>query len=562
MFALRPEEAGRQQQDMLLDSMVEDIALQATLKLPKLTREVHEQAGEQQAVASAAGGAAIAGVGDLSFAVLRYAINVVMTNLVSQSVYGTYMAAYTPASIVAFIAALGLDSTMVRFFTMYRVKGERAFAAGLLRFVICATLISGVLFGGFFYLSSTAVAHIFYHKDIYALPLKEIALLIPLIALQIVLASGLQALKAITSKVFVDRLIQPVVCLLLIGVLYLLGLRLEALILATTCGFLVSAIAGALLLRRASRQVVQQATPAYDPKVWLRFALPMSFNAFIQNIMNSTDVLFLTAYATAAQVGLYSAADRSSFLVALPLLALNTIFSPLIAEHYARGEYTQLANLTRVVTKWSFSLSLPVCLCFCIFHQAILSIFSREYIAGGTVLMILSFGNLANAGIGLTGSLLAMTGHARIILTNSLATIAVNIGLALILVPRFNVIGAAIAASSAVIILNITYVIEVYWILKIVPLRWDWLKSLAAGGVASCAGLLLQHFIHVGYGYRAIFGALALVVPFTLLYVLVLVLLRLSKEDMLVIDALRTKFGNTSRCGREGKGRQTVCPMR
>ena len=546
MFALRPEESGRRQQDMLLDSMVEDIARQATLRLPKLAREMQTQGDERQAVASAAGGAAIAGIGDLIFASLRYLINVVMTNAVSQSVYGTFMAAYTPASIIAYIAGLGLDSTLVRFFTMYRVKGERDFAAGLLRFVVWTTLISGVIWCALFYLSSTAVAHFFYHRDTYALPLREVALLIPLIALQIVLASGLQALKAIKAKVFVDRLIQPVVCLVLIGVFYLLGLRLEALILATTCAFLASAITGYVLLRKASRQLVYQVAPEYDLKIWLRFALPMSFNSLIQNIMNSSDVLFLTAFATAAQVGLYSAADRSSFLVVMPLISLNTIFLPLIGEYYARGEHEQLASLSRVVTKWSFSLSLPVCLCFCVFHEAILSIFSREYTGGDIVLIILSLGNLIYAGAGLTGSLLAMTGHARIILSNSITTIAVNIGLAFLLVPRFNVIGAAVAATSAIIILSVTYFVEVYWILKIFTLRWDMLKPLAAGCTASVVGFLLLRFIHVGYGYRAIFGTLALVIPFALVYVLLLVLLRLSKEDRMVIDALRAKFGKKS----------------
>jgi O-antigen/teichoic acid export membrane protein len=543
MFALRPEESGRQQQDILLDTMVEDITCQVTLKLPKLTLEIQDQAHKRQTLASTAGGAAIAGIGDLIFALLRYLINVVMTNVVTQSVYGIFMATYTPASIIAYIAELGLDSTMVRFFTRYRVKGERDFAAGLLRFVVWTTLVSGVICGAFFFLSSTFIAHFFYQRDTYALPLREVALLIPLIALQIVLASGLQALKSIKAKVFVDRLIQPIFCLVLIGVFYLLGLRLEALILATTCGFLASTITGYVLLHKASRQFVYQVSPKYDSKLWLRFALPMSFNSFIQNIMNSTDVLFLTAFSTAAQVGLYAAADRTSFLVAMPLLAFNTIFLPLIAEYYARGEHEQIASLARVVTKWSFSLSLPVCLCFLVFHEAILSIFSREYTGGGTVLIILSLGNLANAAIGLTGSLLAMSGYARVILMNSIATVAINVGLAFLLVPRFNVIGAAVAAASAVIILSVTYFVEVYCILKIFTLRWDMLKPLAAGCVASLVGVLLLRIIHVGYGYRAIFGSFALIIPFILVYVLLLVLLRFSEEDMMVIDAIRAKFG-------------------
>jgi O-antigen/teichoic acid export membrane protein len=545
MFAVSPTESQQQQKDMLLEAMVEDIASQITLQLPviRLTPEKQTPSDQRQVIASTAGGAAVAGTGDLIFAVLRYVTNVVMTNIVSGSAYGTYAAIYTSAAIVGIVAALGLDSTMLRFLSIYHAKNEHGLAAGLVRFVVWMTLTSGLLCGILFYFSATAIAHLAYHKDAYALPLKEIALLVPLISLQLVFANGLQALKAIKRKVFVDRLIQPVLCLVFIGVFYRLGLRLEALILATICGYLASVITGHVFLRKASRQLVRDVSPRFEPKIWLRFALPMSFYALIQNILNSTDVLFLTAFATTTQVGLYAAADRASTFVVMPLFALNTIFLPLITEYYLRGEFEQLTSLSRVVTKWSFSLSLPIFLCFCIFHEAILSIFSKSYTAAAAVLIILSFGNLVNAVAGFAGGLLLMTGHSRVILANSGLTILVNIGLAFLLVSRFNVIGAAVAAALALVILDVAYIIETYRILKTHTFRWDMLKSVVAGGAASMVGLLLLRVIHVGYGYRAIIGALGLVIPFMLVYVLVLALLRFSKEDMMVFDAVQAKIG-------------------
>ena len=533
------------QEDISFDTVVEDIALQATLKLPIITVAPKEpsETDQHQVIGSTAGSAAISGMGDLVFAILRYITNVVMTNIVSANVYGTYMTAYTSAMIAGSMAALGLDSTMVRFLSTYRAKGERDHAVGLIRFVLVMTLISGLLCGILFYLSSTFLAHVIYRNDAYALSLKEVALLVPLIALQPIIASGLQALKAIKLKVYVDRLIQPALSLILIVVLYLLGLRLEALILATICGYVASIVIGHLLLRKTARPIVYSAKPRIEPKTWLCFAIPMSFYALIQNVLNSTDVLFLTIFSTATQVGLYGAADRTSTFVVMPLFALNTIFSPLIAEYYARGKRQQLANLATIVTKWSFSISLPVFLCFCVFHEAILSIFSREYTAAALVLIILSFGNLVNAAAGPTGCLLVMTGHARVILANTAVTIFLNIGLALILVPRFTVIGAAIAAALALILLDIAYFIEAFCILKMLTFHHDMLKPIAAGGVASMVGLLLLRFVHVGYGYRALVGTLCLIIPFLLVYLCMLAFLRFNKEDKMVFDAVLARIG-------------------
>lgn len=545
MPATGPDEIKPLQEDLFSESMAEDITCLATLRLPAIALAIEKQtqSDQRQVITSTANSAAIAGVGDLISSVLKFVTNVVMTNIVSQSVYGIYITVYAAATIVGTIIVFGLDHTMVRFLSTYRARDERSLAAGLLRFIVWMTLISGLVCGALFYLSATTLAHLVYHQDAYTLPLREAALLVPLIALQPVLAGGLMALKAIKWKVYTDRLIQPGVSLILMGVFYLLGLQLQALLLATICGYLASAIAGQLLLGRASKRLIRDVVPRFEPKTWLHFALPLSFNSFVQNILNSTDVLFLAAFGTAAQVGLYAAADRVSFVVLMPLIALNTIFAPLIAENYAQGEHEQLVSMSKLVTKWAFSLSLPVFLCFCVFHEAILSIFSREYTAAGAVLIILSIANLIDAGVGSIGDLLVMTGHTRVILANTVVAITVNIGLSFLLVPRFNVIGAAVASAVALVIPNLAGLVEVYWILKILTFRRDMLKPVLAGGAASVVGLLLLRVIHVGYGYRALLGVLGLVIPFMLVYVLMLALLRFSEEDMMVFDAVWSRFG-------------------
>lgn len=530
---------------LYLPSVMENIALLDTLHLPVIAAATKErgQTGSQQAVARTANSAVIAGLGDLISAILRYAINVIMTNLVSQSIFGIYATVYTAVTVIGSIAVFGLDSVVVRFLPTYLVKKKHGLIGGLLRFVVLATLLSGLLAGILFYFSANVIAHVLYHQDGYALPLQEGTLLIPLFGLQLVLGNSLTALKALKWKVYADRLMQPGLCLILMLTFYSLGLRLEALILATLCSFLASVATEQVFLRKVSRPVTRRTRPQFEYQAWSRFALPIFLNSFIQNALSSTDMLFLAAFATTAQVGLYTAADRAALFVIMPYYSLNVIFPPIIAEYFARGEREQLVGLARTVTKWSFSLSWPVFLCFCVFHDAILGVFSREYIAGSAVLIMVSFGNIVDAGVGSVGQLLAMTGHARTYLVNTMVAITANIALAFWLVPRFNTLGAAIATTLAVAILNIASLIEVYCILKIFLFRWDIAKPILAGGVAALVGLFLVRVIPVGYGYSAIIGSLCLVSIFVVIYVLMLVVLRLSKEDRIVLDMLLAKFG-------------------
>jgi O-antigen/teichoic acid export membrane protein len=515
-------------------------ALQNSVAKPASERE--SQPDKRKVVASTAGGAAVAGGGDLISAILRYTTNVVMTHLVTQGIYGIFVETYTLVTVLGYASKLGLDSATLRFLSTYRTKNGRALAAGLLRFASRLALVSGLICAILFFFLSSIIAHAIYHKAIYELPFKEAALLIPLIGMQLVVASGLQALKAIKWKVYVDRLIQPGTTLVLLLIFYALGLRLEALILATTCGFLASTITGQFLLKRAAKKLIKNASPRYERRTWMRFAFPMFFNSMIRNILNSTDILFLGAFAATRAVGLYGAADRVSYFVVAPLIALNVIFSPMIAEYHAHNRQKQLANMFKVVTKWSFSLSWPVFLCCFIFHDAILGVFGEKYMSAGMVLIILALGNLVDSGVGSVNYLIVMTGRPRVILTNTVTTVVANIALAFVLVPRYTIIGAAIAAALTVIILNTVGLIEVYCIMKIHPYRWDIVKPIAAGVVAALVGWGLTRFVHVGYGHLALLGALLLIIPFMITYVLVLALLRFSEEDLMVFDTIRAKF--------------------
>ncbi|HLG60491.1 MAG TPA: oligosaccharide flippase family protein [Ktedonosporobacter sp.] len=500
------------------------------------TRLITQQTDRLRAVKRTASGATIAGVGDIIAAILRYITNVVMTHLVAQSIYGIFIETYTVVLVIGYASKLGLDSAIVRFLSNYRAKGEKARAAGLIRFATTLALVSGLLCAGLFYLSSSILARVVYHRDGYILPFKEAALLIPLIGLQLVLASGLQALRAIKWKVYVDRLIQPAITLLLLLLFYWLGLRLEALILATICGFVASTFTGEWLLRRAARNFIQDAVPRYEQKQWMRFAFPMFFNSMIRNVLNSTDVLFLGAFVATSQVGLYGAADRVSYFVVAPLIALNVIFSPIIAEYHARNEHKPLATMFKVVTKWSLTLSWPVFLCCLVFHNAILGVFGDHYTAGGLVLITLALGNLVDAGVGSVNYLLTMTGRPRIILINTVGTVTVNITLALLLIPRFGVMGAALAAALTVMLLNGVGLMEVYWIMKIHPYRRDMWKPLLAGALTAIFGWMLLPIVHTGSGHLAILGALILVASFVLVYIALLAMLGFSEEDRIVFE--------------------------
>ena len=508
-----------------------------------LATEQEVQLDQQRNITNIAGSATLAGIGDFTNGVLRYITNVLMTHMVAPSVYGVFGEVSTAMFILGWIIKLGFDGVMIRLLPAYRVNNRQDLANGLARFTIWITLISGLVVSGLIFAFAAVIARLFYHNPSYRQPLQEVAILVLLTALQWVLAAGLQAYKEIKWKVYVDRFCQPLITLITLVILYLLGLRLEALSFSAIVGYFCSILIGQVVLSKILKRNSHHTRSSYIPRVWLYNAIPMLFNGLIFGILNSADILFLSLYATSVQAGIYIATDRVSSLTVIPLVALNMIFSPIVVEYHTNGKHEQLASMLKLVTKWSFSLSLPVFLASLVFHDAILGIFGPQYTAGGLALMILCIGNMVNAGTGSVLQLLAMTGHLRIVSINSTVTICVNAVLSFILVPHFAILGAALAVALAEIMLNAMSLIEVYWIMKIHPYRWDIYKPLLAGGVAFGVGVLLVHFVYLGPGRFAGLEELALLIPFAFVYCLVMVLLRFSKEDQIVFDMLVARFG-------------------
>lgn len=546
MAVIRVQAIEQQQRDMLAHTLIEDITQQATLILPVVARDTkkEDQVNQHKDISATARGAGIAGFANLMHNALRYVMNVAMTHMVSPNIFGVFGEVITAVSLLGVLANLGFDRLLIYLLPTYRVKHERELFSGLVRLSIRISLIAGFLLGALLFAFAPLIARGYYHTPSDELILRELALLLPLIALGGAYSAGLQALKEIEWKVYV-QLSLSVITLIALVIFYLLGWGLQALIFSAIGGYICSMLVGQIAFSKCVRRFTGQAAPRYMPRQWFGFALPALFSEQIFNIAITADILILSIFATPAQAGIYIVASRFSSLVNIPLASLNVIFIPQMAEYFAKGERQQLKSMFKMVTKWSFSLSLPVCLCSLVFHDAILGIFGAQYTSGWLVLIILCFGYLANTGTGAVFQLLSITRRLYVTSIDSMVQLMLSVGLSFLLVPRFNILGAALAVALASLLVNVLCVIEVYWVMKLHPYRWDMCKPLLAGAVTTAAGIILLHFVHLhpGSGRFAVLVELSLIVPFMLIYILALLLLRFSEEDRIAFSALFVRFG-------------------
>jgi O-antigen/teichoic acid export membrane protein len=133
-----------------------------------------------------------------------------------------------------------------------------------------------------------------------------------------------------------------------------------------------------------------------------------------------------------------------------------------------------------------------------------------------------------------------MTGHTRLKLLNSILRLGLYLGLDVLLIPRWGIIGAAVAVMAGEGVVNLLRLIQVYVLFKILPFNRGFLKPVVAAVVAAGGALLLGLWLPVGINLLNAFlgGALLL-----LIYAGVIYMLGFSKEELFILDGLKSRTG-------------------
>jgi O-antigen/teichoic acid export membrane protein len=166
-------------------------------------------------------------------------------------------------------------------------------------------------------------------------------------------------------------------------------------------------------------------------------------------------------WGSVEDVALFAVAQRTAMLIGFALFAVNASAGPKFAALYSQGD---MAGLERIAL-WSVRLILlvavPSLIFMMVFPQWLMGLFGPQFRAASTALMILAVGQFIGTAVGSVGSLLSMTGHERQLRWNVFIGAVLGVGLGVLLIPGYGLIGAAIATSVAVASKNLLCVYQV-----------------------------------------------------------------------------------------------------
>tara|TARA_R110001592_G_scaffold122742_1_gene329764 strand:+ start:2042 stop:3382 length:1341 start_codon:yes stop_codon:yes gene_type:complete len=391
---------------------------------------------------------------------LAFGFNVAVARLLGAEGAGLYFLALSVTAIGSVIGRVGLDNALLRFVATHAARGEwgKVQAVHALGMRL-AVIVSGVLsLFGFF--AAGWMAETLFQKPELAEPLRWMSLSILPFAILNLQAESLKGLKRLREAMLLQSIGVP-----LIGLLLIWSLASIAGVEGVSWGYLVATTMVALLgiwaWRSACGGDAEDASRYPFVDLWVS-AKPLFIIALMNTSLTWLPMLVLGVWVSAAEVGVFGAANRLALLVSFLLVTLNNVVAPKFAELHAKDDLKAMGQLARRSAAMLTLLASPLFLLLFIFSEKIMGLFGPEFASGGTVLAILLVGQVINVYTGSVRFLLIMSGNEKTIRNIIIISALLQLALVMTLVPLIGIIGAAIATVSALITMNLTSVYAVY----------------------------------------------------------------------------------------------------
>lgn len=411
--------------------------------------------------------------GKISIALLGLASSALLARLLSPQELGVYFLAYSVVSLCATIGSMGLPPTVTRFVAqnvgLNRFRTTRqvigiVFGVGLLGAFIMGLVYS--LFGG-------ALVQNLFNSPAFAAVTGLVAGWIVVSILQGLLGETFRGLHDIRLATILGGQVTGTVTgvatigLFVAALFSLWVLRgqasLAAIVLLAVCsGGTVALVAGLLLVRRVTALPRQdeRESPKTDRRELLvgvfATAWPLLITSIVMFALRNGDLWLVGAYLPQEDVAVYGAAIRLVAMVTMPLIMVNAILPPMIAEMYAQNRREELEGIIRAMTTLTGIPAVLASAACILFAGPILSlVYGSYYREGAVVLALLSVGLLVSVWTGSCGLTLQMTGHQKTMMTITTATSILTLAIIFAVVRPYGITGVAVARFMGLTAQNI-----------------------------------------------------------------------------------------------------------
>jgi len=422
-----------------------------------------------------------------------YLFKVYLARKLGAESLGLYALGMTVAGCFGIFNALGLPQSAVRFVAKYTATRRWRELAGFIFRSTAIMVVLNLVLAGLMIALGPGIAARFYHAPALAPYLPMFALIMLLGALNFFLGQVLTGYKDVTRRTIISSFIANPLNVAIAVLMISFG--------AGLWGYIFAQVASAVAVLGMLAVMVWKMTPLparvpfrisshLEPEV-ISFSVTAFGVGFLEFLMAQADKILIGFFLNARSVGIYAVAMAIVAFIPVLLQSVNQIFSPVISDLHSRGQRELLGRLFQTLTKWILAFTIPLAVVVTVFARPMMGVFGKDFESGWPILVIGTLGQLVNCGVGSVGYLLLMSGNQNRLIKVQSGGALFMVSANLLLIPRFGITGAALAAAMTTVVSNTWSLKEVRSALSLSPYNRSYLRLLPAilASVAVAFGL-------------------------------------------------------------------------
>lgn len=462
---------------------------------------------------------------------------VLFARLFGAAVFGAYQVSVALLEVAVRGGTGGADKAMLRYVAGARAHGDASATESALFSGLRQGLVLGTALAVGLALGAPAIGRLFHQPDI--------STALPWMAPSVVLTGGMYILvqaslgaRRTRANLIVRGLCEPAF-LLLAGLSAAAwgGRALRDLAVAHVLAAAATlAVAAFLVIGRIfgpgapARILRARPVPGFA-----RFSLPLGASELLNAVLQRADIVLLTAFCGARSAGIYAAAEFLGRIVANVRYAFDSIAASVFSEAIHLSDRDRLQYNLRLMSRWVISVAAPLAALVIGLRGPLLAMYGPAFAAGAAAMVVLVIGHLVNASC-LGPWVLVVSGRSGLMLFGNFWCALLNIGLGLILIPRFGILGTACAITLSVAALQGFLAIWVWRLQRVFPFDRRAGRPLAAAAVMLGVELLVP-----AWRLPAWLGASIVALTGLGVYALVMVLLGLPEEERRLVTQLLSR---------------------
>ncbi len=369
------------------------------------------------------------------------------------SVVGSISLMYAIMNIAAVVFVFGISQGIQHYVSYHLARENNEEVRKLIRRTTLLTFILGTLaFIGVYY-ASPSISNLFFHSSLYIPSLRTLSVAISMSVVINIFAAMLLGLNQyrkysiIYTFVYIFTYFFPLLLIFVLRNPYYLIMGLSIANTLNAISFIIAVYRKYAALKTNNNYNVNVHNELY--KNIILYSLPLFFSSVMNTSASYIDRIVVSYFINLSYLGIYNFALIIAAAAGIIVSPISNLLLPKLSSFFSLKNMDGFKSSIRMLLNIVSLIYIPAALGIAALSKMILYEFAGpDYVMAYLPLIIIMFVTSCFIGSSVLSSGIASVRKTKIFIYSSALALSANIILSILLIPRFNIIGAAISYSS------------------------------------------------------------------------------------------------------------------